>query len=78
MADKTLKNKMEYLLQTITEELLEKIKSGDYDNKDVQNALKLLKDNNISVAVSVSPDTNLENFKIDPEDLPFEEAEVKF
>lgn len=78
MADKSLKNKMEYLLQTITEELLEKIKSGDYDNKDVQNALKLLKDNNISVAVSVSPDTNLENFKIDPEDLPFEEAEVKF
>lgn len=63
---KRAEEKMVVLLETITDELLAKIKSGDYTPQDVANAIKLLKDNGITVAPNKGkvPEGMLE-------DLPF-------
>lgn len=39
------------LLKVVSEELLTKIKSGDYDARDISNAIKLCKDNGIDINV---------------------------
>jgi hypothetical protein len=77
--DNELKVLMKDLLKEITTKLHQRIVSGKYNDKDVQAALKLLKDNSITVDVQL----NVEGLEKDDystinlEDLPFEEDELR-
>jgi hypothetical protein len=57
------------LMVKLTEELMYKIQSGEASSQDVRNAISLLKDNNVTVAVTKGEPLNiLKEDKV----LPFE------
>lgn len=71
MSKDKLNATLENLLQLTAEELLKRVQTGEATHQDISNALKLLKDNHVTVDVKKGDPLDILS-----QSLPFEEFDT--